>query len=153
MHLHKCYICKLEKEESSYYKDSSKGSGRMSRCKECHSEAVRLRQRDNKEKCNADSRKYYNLNKPLFIAKNARRRANLLQATPKWLSEKDKSHITRVYRVCASVSKSTGVKHNVDHIIPLNGDGVCGLHVPWNLAIIPEKLNKSKGNRQLWKVK
>jgi len=93
------------------------------------------------------SRKHYQTNKADYMAKDAERRARKVKATPKWLSKSDREHIKRIYRVRQKVSDKTGVEHHVDHIVPLKGDSICGLHVPWNLAIIPAKMNLSKGNK------
>lgn len=62
---------------------------------------------------------------------------------PKWANL---SEIRKVYENAAEMIKSTGIEYHVDHIIPLNSDVVCGLHVPWNLQIITKSENCSKKN-------
>ena len=65
---------------------------------------------------------------------------------PQWLSEPDKGRIEDFYWFAQDLYKVTGEVYHVDHIVPLQGKTVCGLHVPWNLQILPADLNLSKGN-------
>jgi hypothetical protein len=77
---------------------------------------------------------------------NCRRRRFRL-ATPCWLTPEDKLEIRIKYRTAIEVSRLTGTRHAVDHIIPLQGESVSGLHVPWNLQVIPQEVNLKKSNR------
>lgn len=73
------------------------------------------------------------------------RRLSKVQRTPAWA---DRSAIQNYYDVCAFFNDVNGfIKYHVDHVIPLNGDLVSGLHVHNNLQVIPWQDNVSKGNR------
>jgi hypothetical protein len=67
----------------------------------------------------------------------------LLRATPAWA---DKDHTAAFYRWAKEAEAATGIKWNVDHVVPLVSDVVCGLHCPANLCILTETANKRKGN-------
>lgn len=75
------------------------------------------------------------------LADQNRRRANLLNACPAWA---DEAAIDHIYDQAAKTTKATGVRHEVDHVIPLLGKSVCGLHVQTNLRIVPQTVNRRK---------
>jgi hypothetical protein len=77
-------------------------------------------------------------------AAEARRRARKRNAMPQWA---DRQAITQVYREAKQRIKDTGEQWHVDHIVPLAGKNVCGLHVHWNLQVIPARENMSKSNK------
>lgn len=73
----------------------------------------------------------------------ARRQAELYRATPAWADQAD---IRAVWRACRKLTKETGTRFAVDHVVPLNSELVCGLNVVWNLRIIPYRDNHLKSN-------
>lgn len=74
-------------------------------------------------------------------------RARCRVAMPKWLTRADRDRIAAYYREARHMSAETGKLHSVDHIYPLKGRTVCGLHVPDNLRVMPWIDNVVKGNR------
>lgn len=74
----------------------------------------------------------------------ARRNAAKLLASPSWA---DRELIKEFYHLARLRTKATGIPWHVDHVVPLRGEAVSGLHVEHNLQVIPAKLNQAKGNR------
>ena len=141
-----CYRCKETKDASCFYKDSNRKDGLNNYCIECKKITSREDYIKSRDKYRKRHREHYKNNKSQYRARDARRRASELNATPCWLTKDQKDYMQRIYKVCAKVSERTGKQHHVDHIVPLKGNNVCGLHVPWNLSIIPAPMNLQKGN-------
>jgi hypothetical protein len=101
----------------------------------------------NRDKCIARLNEYRKNNPEKFAALVSKRRSAKLNATPKWLTKEHLEQIEELF-LCARMFKLyTGEEYHVDHIVPLQGKTVCGLHVPWNLQVIPAKENLSKSNK------
>jgi len=157
-----CFVCKKEyreshKKEAREYKKVYNTSNR-DKISEYNSSYYK----DNEEFCKTKSHDYYykNLNKvkelrsvykknnrAKFNALNAEYRSRKLAAVPQWLSELDVWLIDEIYELSRLRSELTQTIHHVDHIIPLKGELVCGLHVPTNLQIITALENISKHNK------
>jgi len=88
-------------------------------------------------------------NKTQVRADTKARRRKHREATPPWLTRKQKSEIRQLYQIAITMSKTTGEQYVVDHIVPLRGNDVCGLHVPWNLRVITQEENLKKSNKLL----
>jgi len=86
-------------------------------------------------------------NKGKANAKTAKRHAAKMLRMPKWLSQEQLAEIREFYVMAKELEKVFPWKQAVDHIVPLQGKIVSGLHVPWNLQILPAFLNSSKGNK------
>lgn len=79
----------------------------------------------------------------------ASRKKHVRQATPSWLSKEQKSQIRKFYEDANKLKMETGIDHEVDHIVPIRGLVVSGLHVPWNLRVITAEENQKKNRRLL----
>lgn len=90
---------------------------------------------------------YKAANPDLYKALTNVRRRRFRQAAPKWLTPEDKLEMRLKYRLAIELSRRTGVRYAVDHIIPLQGVSVSGLHVPWNLQVLPQEDNLKKSNK------
>lgn len=96
-------------------------------------------------KNNAENvKRYRQLNSEKYLYYRWVRIARILQAT---LKEVNPDEIKAIYAERKKISEQTGIIHHVDHIVPLRGKNVCGLHVPWNMQIIPGVMNQSKGTK------
>jgi hypothetical protein len=92
-------------------------------------------------------RLYRQLNKGKVNALNAARKKYIKQRTPVWLSDFDKLKIQCMYSIAAMLTRENKEAWHVDHILPLRGDLVSGLHVPANLQLMRGLDNISKKNR------
>ena len=158
----KCTKCKTSKNYSEFYKRKTNKDGLRSECKLCSKkynseyynqnsskikERVGFYREDNIEKIREYDRERSKTRSPeLNRYYLSIRRARKKSATPKWLSVFDKDYIKQLYIQCVELEKTTGTKYNVDHIIPIIQNKVCGLHVPWNLQILEDTTNFKKSN-------
>lgn len=101
----------------------------------------------NREKILTKKRKYYAENREKEIFRSLKYKLRKIKASPLWLYREQIDQIKSFYDLAKECEMLTNDKYHVDHIIPLKGENVCGLHVPWNLQVLPAAINISKGNR------
>lgn len=172
-----CTKCLIEKPLSEFHKGRGYKDGHKNSCKSCDKEKSQLRYLANKDKVskrnkvwvdeNKDRKREINLrssrknsaqrysylkvwreiNKDKVRCHNSNYRASKQNATPLWLSEQQWTQISDVYILARECETLTGDRYHVDHIVPLNGEHVCGLHVPWNLQVLPADINIRKSNK------
>jgi hypothetical protein len=109
-------------------------------------QSIKKWREENRDQHNAVNRDWNARNKPKKAALEAKRRAAILQRTPNWLTDDDLWIIEEAYDLAALRTQTFGFAWHVDHVIPLQGRKVSGLHVPENLQVIPGSDNVKKHN-------
>ena len=150
-----CNDCKSSLSLDLFYKDKNSPDGRDYYCISCRKQRKKSKSQtlyqeryraENKEKRQLYDRSWRTLNKGKTRLYSANYRAAKLQATPEWLSDIQKKEIEYMYSLAKDCEALSGNQYHVDHIIPLQGKGICGLHVPWNLQVLPAEQNLKKHN-------
>jgi hypothetical protein len=77
------------------------------------------------------------------------RRRRHREATPKWLTKEERLQMRDLYVQARKMTELMRERYVVDHIVPLRGEAVCGLHVPWNLRVITQDENLKKSNKHV----
>lgn len=159
-----CSKCRRNLALRFFSKCSARKDGLQNYCKDCarvktaswqelNAAQYKKLLRDWKAANPVDSGRYYESTKKwrsknphLSAFYNAWRRfVEAEQTIP--LSEAQKNEMKLIYAEARRITKETGVAHHVDHIFPLAGGNCSGLHVPWNLQIIPATENVRKSNK------
>ena len=157
-----CVRCLETKPVLEFHKNKAASDGHQRLCKECHAlknaewlkanhetespkrnEYRRAYYVKNKEQELVKLHAYYRQNYDKYYEKMVWRSRRVRKATPPWA---DREKIKAIYKEAASM-RSKGLDVSVDHVIPIAGKLVCGLHVHSNLEIIKSADNKSKSNK------
>lgn len=92
---------------------------------------------------------YKNRNVDVVRADTSVRKRRHREATPKWLTPAERLQMRDLYLQARKLTELTRERYVVDHIVPLRGEEVCGLHVPWNLRVITQEENLKKSNKHV----
>jgi 5-methylcytosine-specific restriction endonuclease McrA len=126
--------------------EASKAAGK--RYYEKNKEAVKARANArSKDEINQYRKKHKEKNPDYYKALTSVRKRRHRDATPKWITTGHKLAMRQLYLQAMELTKITGERYVVDHIVPLISEAVCGLHVPWNLRVITQDENLRKSNK------
>jgi hypothetical protein len=92
---------------------------------------------------------YKDRNVDVVRADTSVRKRRHREATPKWLTPAERLQMRDLYVQARKMTGLTRERYVVDHIVPLRGEEVCGLHVPWNLRVITQEENLKKSNKHV----
>lgn len=157
-----CTKCEIAKPLTEFRKHKSTKDKLTTYCKSCLQAQVKEwtlnnkeyiqswnteYRKNNKKTLNENQKRWRKNNRGKKNADTALRHAAKMQRTPKWLTKEQKQEIKQFYVMASELENIFPWEQCVDHIVPLRGKDVCGLHVPWNLQILSAKANMEKGNR------
>lgn len=160
-----CSKCEVAKELEHFVWDKRYNRPKK-KCRDCDAATNKEYRQRNKDKILARNKSYYDSNpqfraklkgynlsrQPLYkatrTAAEAKRRSQKQKATPPWLNDDHIKQIESLYWLADDLKKVSGQNYHVDHIEPLNGKTICGLHVPWNLQVLPSDINILKSNKE-----
>lgn len=139
----KCKLCGEDKPLEEFYDCKSGKHGKMARCKPCYIDQYKAYYAKNKEARQEYQRGWNKRNPDYLRAQKAARRTQFNRSV---LTDEDKRVIRGIYRLSKLYSWIGGEPWHVDHIVPLKGKNVCGLHIPANLQPVPAAYNMKKKN-------
>lgn len=146
-----CKECRREAARRRHREDPTKTSLKNLRFRLNNPERIREIWAESRKKNSSKRKSSYKVwtteNKERVLLHLAGRRARKYNATPAWLTTEHKKQIEEMYLCAKLLFEITGVKHQVDHVIPLKHPAVSGLHVPWNLQILTATQNQAKNNK------
>lgn len=138
------------KELAYYYANKGQYAATAKRYRERNKHRLKAMRRESRERrkeaITTYNRAYKEANRALYASCEKARHARKLKAMPVWV---DREQIDSFYVEARRLTAETGVEHQVDHIMPLQSDVLCGLHVPWNLQVISKERNLRKSNQIL----
>ena len=160
-----CIKCRTFKSFAEFYRDAKLLDGKSRECiacnkksraayREANREKERIRNREYKKRCaetvRARVKRWRKENPGKDRAKSRLRKAQKLNACPPWAKKGEvRKEMQAHYLHAEWLERSTGQSFHVDHIVPLQNDFVCGLHVPANLMVLEASQNVSK-NAYWW---
>lgn len=144
-------LCSKCGKPGKFYKNKINSDGLQSQCSVCHLEYTKAARKRfisrNPGYQYAFTKKYRSRRPDQPILEQKKKRATIKACTPTWLSKSQWTEIKQFYKDAEYLRNYAKVWIVVDHIIPLRGRDVCGLHVPWNLQLLTAQENCSKHNK------